>query len=839
MSNIQTKSADSNLFEAVKRHVDIRDGYQRLTGYDPNGTPPELSIRCPLPGHEDKNPSATMNTQQGVFYCNRCGEGGSVVDLASQVKRTEVLESARWLADTYSVPHRNLTAKDRKRLEQKWQERKKRRDVMLEFIQYATENLEDEHREHLRDRGLSNETIEAVGIGYEPRSEPDNLNRARQIGLVRNNDSYLAGGRFIIPVFVHGEPEYLVLYDPDSDRKYMNLKDTETPLWGADSLGNNPVWFVEGPFDYLSLVEAGMNGLCALGTNLKSKHVQRIKDSGVDLRIALDSDPAGKDASNDIASQLWPDIQAEIVHLPEEQDPNDLLVQAESSEQFKDTLKNCPAKTVLEKRMNELNEMNDLEQARNMGPVLGLIKDLPQIEQDAQLDRLHDQTGRNKTALRKEMKNTQTEGDNPWFNLTGDFIPRQLGRSILEDDHFMALGKHPPASELRRYDNGVFKRGGEPYARKKIQDIMGDDWKPAHQNATIEWTKNETHIRREARPEHPQLINVQNGMYDWLEDKLRTHSPNFSSIQQFPVEYDPDAEAPELDEFIREVIPEDCVDLLWEFVGWTLLDDTDTKFKKSLILTGEGNNGKSTLINLLFERPIGPELISNESLQDLGENRFSVANLYGKVANIYADLESDAVRYTGTFKILTGGDRARGEFKGKDPFYFNNRARLIFSCNELPNVYDYNEAFFDRLLIVPCPNEFTGEDENPDIEDELDTPEVRSHWFNKAVEGARRLYDQGEFSVPETVDNRISNYRTRADSVTGFIREVLTVTRDPDDWEKKQHIYNEYRQWCENTGCQPVKKENFGRRAKGKPNGLKDGRPREADREYCWTGVKL
>ena len=42
----------------------------------------EATIHCPLPGHEDRNPSANANAAKRLWHCHRCGEGGTLSDLA-------------------------------------------------------------------------------------------------------------------------------------------------------------------------------------------------------------------------------------------------------------------------------------------------------------------------------------------------------------------------------------------------------------------------------------------------------------------------------------------------------------------------------------------------------------------------------------------------------------------------------------------------------------------------------------------------------------------------------------------------------------------------------------
>ena len=53
---------------------------------------------------------------------------------------------------------------------------------------------------------------------------------------------------------------------------------------------------------------------------------------------------------------------------------------------------------------------------------------------------------------------------------------------------------------------------------------------------------------------------------------------------------------------------------------------------------GSGENGKSVCLGYI-ESLIGKNNVSNISLQDLSENKFMRANLDGKSANIFPDLE--------------------------------------------------------------------------------------------------------------------------------------------------------------------------------------------------------
>ena len=150
--------------------------------------------------------------------------------------------------------------------------------------------------------------------------------------------------------------------------------------------------------------------------------------------------------------------------------------------------------------------------------------------------------------------------------------------------------------------------------------------------------------------------------------------------------------------------PED-VEVVLDFIAYCLW--RHYKFHVWLLFNGAGQNGKSTLINLI-EALLGKHNVAGESLQRLLDNRFSVANLYHKLANVDADLSGDNLKNTGILKKLTGNDLFPAENKFERPFYFKSYAKLIFSCNEMPKTEDITDAFFRRLIIINFNKQFFG-----------------------------------------------------------------------------------------------------------------------------------
>jgi hypothetical protein len=72
------------VIEEAKEKVPTIDLAERLCG--PGGmrkAGKEWVGRCPLPDHEDKTPSFTVNPEKNLWFCHGCLKGGDVVELAS------------------------------------------------------------------------------------------------------------------------------------------------------------------------------------------------------------------------------------------------------------------------------------------------------------------------------------------------------------------------------------------------------------------------------------------------------------------------------------------------------------------------------------------------------------------------------------------------------------------------------------------------------------------------------------------------------------------------------------------------------------------------------------
>jgi putative DNA primase/helicase len=361
---------------------------------------------------------------------------------------------------------------------------------------------------------------------------------------------------------------------------------------------------------------------------------------------------------------------------------------------------------------------------------------------------------------------------------------------------------------LYRYDGGVYRADGDRFARVRSREVLGERWRRRHVDEVVSWL----HSEHPAIGEHPAagLLNVRNGLVNLRTLELRPHSPEVTSTIQLPVEWDPEARCPAVERFLGEVLPEDALDLVLEIFGYATYPGNPLRV--AVLLLGPGRNGKSVFLNLLTAL-LGAGACSVMSLQSLAENKFAVAELFGKLANICGDLDARAVHRSDAFKQIVGGDPMSAERKYGQPFSFRPYALPVFSANEAPISADQSEAWFDRWVIVPMTRRFSESEVDPFLTAKLTTPAELSGLLALAVKALQRLLVRGSFDRPESVRKAGEQYRDKLDSVRGFVGEACII--EPNYWTPRPAVYAAYRGWCKTSGRLPVSVDRFNDHLRG------------------------
>jgi len=348
-----------------------------------------------------------------------------------------------------------------------------------------------------------------------------------------------------------------------------------------------------------------------------------------------------------------------------------------------------------------------------------------------------------------------------------------------------------------RKEDGYYKNGGELIIRKLIQDYLDNFTTKHRKGETLSYIEdNDVSFRRELEPQ-PNLLNLKNGVYDLDRDILLPHSHDYGFINQLPINYDKDAKCPKIQNFFTEIFPgsyKDYIKVVQEMFGMTLY--RDYFIHCAFILYGRGRNGKGVTVNLLCNM-LGNKNFSTRQLHELLENRFAKADLYGRMANISAEISSRELEDTANFKALTGGEPVTAERKYLGSFNFINYATLIFNANRIPKTRDKSFAFYQRWKIIVFSQTFPRGEKRTiaNLDKKLSTPEELSGLFNWALEGLKRTKTVFDFTNASHSTDEEELYELLSNPELTFIHSFLDVnteTRIPKD-----EVYGRYYSWCQ------------------------------------------
>lgn len=390
-------------------------------------------------------------------------------------------------------------------------------------------------------------------------------------------------------------------------------------------------------------------------------------------------------------------------------------------------------------------------------------------------------------------------------------------------------------------EKGIYEDKGIPWIEQQLQSVLEDDVSSRRQNEVVKQLKIATYTEPNEFSEIPEIIVLENGSLNVQTGEFGKHSPFYRAKNILPITYNQKARCPIFLKFLERVIPsKETREFFREWMGYHLLKDY--RYQRVVVLQGDGDNGKSTLLRLMTAF-LNSENVASENLYRLSTNRFSPAELYNKLANIAADIGPDELKYTGIIKMLTGNDTITVERKNRDPFQFVNYAKMTFSCNQLPRTPDETLAFYKRFIVIVTGEPIPKEEQNPQILQEITTSEELSGLFNWAYEGLKRALKRGRLDEPSDILERRELYQNMSDPVNGFYNDY--IEEEQDSFEIKQDVLNAFYQYCKNKGFVPLSERKFIERFK-KVAWIRNYKPKLWTEENpkgkqiaCWRGIKL
>jgi len=306
------------------------------------------------------------------------------------------------------------------------------------------------------------------------------------------------------------------------------------------------------------------------------------------------------------------------------------------------------------------------------------------------------------------------------------------------------------------------------------------------------------------------LINLENGIYDLNTGEIEKHSYKYLFNYVIPIDYDPDAKCPQYEKFLKQITRENGVErpevynTLQEYLGYCFYRDYE--YKKYLVMDGENDNGKTTLMNIWI-KVLGEKNIASIPLQELNDKAFRKDKLYGKHGNFADELPNKGMRYSNVIKEVTGKSPIWADIKNhQEGVWFINYAKPFFTCNQIPETNDIGNAFFSRQLQITLHNKYLPE-KNPNIDDktcfvrnteiekEITTPEEISGIFNHAMKGLKRLRKNKRFSDTTTTEEKRRIWLKKSDPIMSYFNEEIEETTI--DWcITCKNLKQEIEQYC-------------------------------------------
>jgi len=813
--------------------------------------------------HGDNNTPDLKIYEDGNWKCHACGATGQdIIRYVAQRDNINDYDAAIQLIENYGL---DVDTDESDSAQRKRRERQRIRRIQEQVVEAAHTNLTPAKRQDLKDsRNWTDETIHDCRIGWmnddlfntlKTRHGDDLEAAGVHYGMTGENGCYL-----IPHLRTNGTPYLITARDPaksgDDEEKYMQSKNTDyvsNDIYILQQHRSDALILTEGYPDAISAHQAGYDVVAAGCGSFDGEYdrLTQLAESYEKVVIILDNDPTGQENLHSTAKQIATETTVKIHEWndeqPEKYDLDDWTT--EHGNNISALIE--PADDYLSRLISTCDSRDRTKRAEAKNRIFHIIEDWQRSEQDEVLRDLPGDFESNRAALDEFCTETaaatglKTSID--WDELEELYADDntnkihandEMAKRLLQRYDFRALRD---TEEIWVFNDPIYEPGGEQLIRQLVQKKLGRYIQKRDTNEIIEKIRTQTLIDRPDPQKYSQYIALENGIYNIETGELEPGDPDKFLVNQCPVEYDEDADCPNIKEFLTDIVREEDIVALQEMMGYALL--ADQPFEKAWMLLGSGENGKSTFLNLLTKL-IGEENVVSPSLHRLMNNKYARATLYGKLANINADLSEKALQHTGIFKQLTGGDQIQAEEKYKPSFEFWNTATLIYAANKLPKTRDTTDAFFRRWIIIEFPYKFTDnpddnhKDKDPRIEQQLYQDEELSGLLNFALTGLERVLEQGGFSDTQHMDDIKQEWLRRTNPLMAFTEHY--TEHDPDCIVPKKEFANAVREFCRDKGAKFPTNKTIGEDLPGMVDAVATIRPDiGGQRPNCWEGIRV
>ncbi|HEY2030010.1 MAG TPA: DNA primase [Myxococcales bacterium] len=435
----QLASISDDKLQELRDRADVVAVVQRRVPLKKSGR--DWKGLCPF--HGEKTPSFYVVPDKKLWHCFGCGASGDAIKFVMQMESRSFREAVEGLAQEFGV---DLTPPDPEE-----QRRQSRRAALAEVNEKAAvfyERVLWEHpkgeiaREHLRKRGVTEDTARAWRLGYAPslwdalckshalQGIDPKLVEEAGLGVPRKKGQGLYDrfrGRLMIPIRESGRIvgfggrhlESMRGSDGQADAKYLNSPDT--PLYQKGSVlfaldrareavrREEVALFVEGYFDAIGLHQAGVQtAVATCGTALTEKHLELVSKAGArELVFVFDGDAAGMRAAqraSEIAAAAG--VPARVLVPPGGEDPDETVLRV-GVKGFRELLSKAQPSLefLLDRALGALPKGAPIEaRVRAVNAVQGIVKAAPSaLARDLYVEKVASMIGASADTIRRAL----------------------------------------------------------------------------------------------------------------------------------------------------------------------------------------------------------------------------------------------------------------------------------------------------------------------------------------------------------------------------------------------------------------------------------------------------
>ena len=375
---------NDNVLDEIRDRADIVDLIGEYVDLKRSGS--NYMGLCPF--HSEKTPSFSVSPSKSIFKCFGCGVGGDVITFIMKRENLNFPEAVEFLAEKYNVRLSEYKDENKEARDKRNRLYEINREAAMHFLNNFSSS--QKAQKYLRDRGLSDKTIRAYGLGYSKDSWTDLYDHLTKLGYKEEelldlnliskskNGNYIDRFRDRVMFPIINRNNKVIAFGArgfgDAKPKYLNSR--ETPIFhkGSNLFNMNiisressreRIILVEGYMDGISLYNSGINySVASLGTSLTEDQAAIIKKMAKYIYICYDSDKAGINAtSRAIDIFLSKSCKPKIIELEGGLDPDD-FIKKYGMEGFENKIKS--AISYIDFKIKILRENFNLEEAEGL-----------------------------------------------------------------------------------------------------------------------------------------------------------------------------------------------------------------------------------------------------------------------------------------------------------------------------------------------------------------------------------------------------------------------------------------------------------------------------------------